>query len=92
MHLACLHGITLPGLSGNVSKYYLTVLRAAYRLFSLGLFLDPEDDINMFLRNVERSPNYTALQPVRPVLFITHEIVESHSESNTLLPSVDRYL
>jgi hypothetical protein len=34
--------------------------------FLLSLLLNSEDGGDMFLRNVELSPNYTALKPTKP--------------------------
>jgi hypothetical protein len=35
--------------------------------FLLGVLFGPEDGDDIFFRNVKLSPNYTALQPMRPV-------------------------
>jgi hypothetical protein len=34
--------------------------------FFFGVFFDPENGGDMFLRNVGLSPNYTALKPITP--------------------------
>jgi hypothetical protein len=73
-----------------MSKYY--VLQAACRLFLLGLFFDPEDGINTFLRNVVRSPNSRLYNPCAPYSSTHAKPVESLSDSDTLLPSVDSCL
>jgi hypothetical protein len=59
---------------GGNSDVYAKILNlnsAQLGVFSVGfmftIFFDPEDAGDMFLRNNELSPNYLALQPMRPL-------------------------
>jgi hypothetical protein len=58
--------------------------------FLLGLFFEPEDGGDIFLRDVgSYSAEYTALYPRRSELFIFISFIDPHSFSETYVGSVE---
>jgi hypothetical protein len=53
------------------------VVIVLFNVAVLSLF-DPKDGSDMFLRNVGRSPNYTALQPGRPYSYFVQDFVSDN--------------